>query len=375
MALLEVKDLHTSFFTDAGEVKAVNGVSFSLDRGETLGIVGESGSGKSVTVYSIMQILAPAGKIVSGSVKLDGQELVGAGEKVMRDVRGNKISIIFQDPMTSLNPTYTIGHQLIEAITLHTKRNRQQAWDRAVEMLRLVNINDPEKRMKQYPHEFSGGMRQRIMIAMALACEPDILVADEPTTALDVTIQAQILELMQKLQKELGMAIIMITHDLGVVAQLCDEIVVMYAGSYCERGTAEDIFYDPRHEYTKGLLRSIPTTGTRGHKLQPISGTPIDLLNLPEGCPFAPRCDAAMKVCIHKVPESMEVSATHKASCWMNVKAKIEADLAADEARRKAEAAEAARRATPAGIVDDIAREGEAELAAEARKHAEGGEA
>ena len=252
MALLEVNDLHTSFFTDAGEVKAVNGISFSLERGKVLGIVGESGSGKSVTAYSIMQILASTGKIVGGSIKLDGQELVGAGEKVMKDVRGNKISIIFQDPMTSLNPTYTIGHQLMEAITLHTDRNKKEAYDRAVEMLRLVNVNEPEKRMKQYPFEFSGGMRQRVMIAMALACEPDILIADEPTTALDVTIQAQILELMTSLQKELGMAIIMITHDLGVVAQLCDEIIVMYAGSICEQGTADEIFYNPCHEYTMG---------------------------------------------------------------------------------------------------------------------------
>ena len=242
MSLLSVKDLHTSFFTDAGEVRAVNGLSFDLDRGRTLGIVGESGSGKSVTAYSILQILADTGRIVSGSIQLDGQELVNAGEKVMHDIRGNKISIIFQDPMTSLNPVYTVGNQLMEAIMLHTDRNKQEAWDRALEMLRMVNVNSPERRMKQYPHEFSGGMRQRVMIAMALACEPDILIADEPTTALDVTIQAQILELMQQLQKELGMAIIMITHDLGVVAQMCDEVIVMYAGGICEKGTVDDIF-------------------------------------------------------------------------------------------------------------------------------------
>ena len=226
--------------------------------------------------------------------------------------------------MTSLNPTYTIGHQLMEAILLHTSRNKQQAYERAVEMLRLVNVNEPEKRMKQYPYEFSGGMRQRVMIAMALACEPDILIADEPTTALDVTIQAQILELMKSLQAELGMAIIMITHDLGVVAQLCDEVIVMYAGSICEQGTADEIFYNPRHEYTKGLLRSIPTAHTAGTRLKPITGTPIDLLNMPAGCPFAPRCDAAMKVCIRQRPERMVINDQHFASCWMNVREGVE---------------------------------------------------
>ena len=324
MALLEVRDLHTSFFTPAGEVRAVNGVSFDLERGKVLGIVGESGSGKSVTAYSIMQILASTGKIVSGSIKLDGQELVNAGEKVMKTVRGNCISIIFQDPMTSLNPTYTIGHQLMEAITLHTDRDKKQARDRAREMLELVGINESEKRMKQYPYELSGGMRQRVMIAMALACEPDILIADEPTTALDVTIQAQILELMQSLQEKLGMAIIMITHDLGVVAQLCDEVIVMYAGSICEQGTADEIFYNPRHEYTKGLMRSIPTADTAGTRLQPITGTPIDLLNMPAGCPFAPRCDNAMKICLRERCQRMEINADHAAACWMNVKAGIE---------------------------------------------------
>lgn len=320
MALLEVRNLQTSFFTDAGEVKAVNGVSFDLERKKVLGIVGESGSGKSVTAYSIMQILAGTGRIVSGSIKLDGQELVGSGEKVMKTVRGNKISIIFQDPMTSLNPTYTIGRQLMEAILLHTGRNKKEAYDRAVEMLQLVNVNEPEKRMKQYPFEFSGGMRQRVMIAMALACEPDILIADEPTTALDVTIQAQILDLMRSLQEELGMAIIMITHDLGVVAQMCDEVIVMYAGSICEQGTADEIFYNPCHEYTKGLLRSIPTVNTAGTKLKPITGTPIDLLNMPAGCAFAPRCDAAMKICIRERCESVQINECHKAGCWMNVK-------------------------------------------------------
>ena len=325
MALLEVRDLHTAFATPAGTVNAVNGVSFNLERGKVLGIVGESGSGKSVTAYSIMQILEKNGKIVSGSVKIDGQELVGAGEKVMKTVRGNKVSIIFQDPMTSLNPTYTVGHQLMEAIMLHTPRNKKEAWDRAVEMLRLVNVNEPEKRMKQYPFEFSGGMRQRVMIAMALACEPDILIADEPTTALDVTIQAQILELMQSLQKELGMAIIMITHDLGVVAQMCDEVIVMYAGSICEQGTADEIFYNPRHEYTKGLMRSIPTVNNDDERLEPITGTPIDLLNMPKGCPFAPRCDEAMKICLRERCERMEINEDHAAACWMNVKEKMEA--------------------------------------------------
>ncbi len=324
MALLEVKDLHTSFFTDAGEVKAVNGISFELERGKVLGIVGESGSGKSVTAYSIMQILASTGKIVSGSIKIDGLELVGAGEKVMKTVRGNKISIIFQDPMTSLNPTYTIGHQLIEAITLHTDRNKKQAYERAVEMLRLVNVNEPEKRMKQYPFEFSGGMRQRVMIAMALACEPDILIADEPTTALDVTIQAQILDLMNSLQKELGMAIIMITHDLGVVAQMCDEVIVMYAGSICEKGTADEIFYSPKHEYTKGLMRSIPSTTSAGTKLQPITGTPIDLLNMPKGCPFAPRCDNAMKICLAERAPVVDISDSHWSACWQCIKEKVD---------------------------------------------------
>ncbi len=321
MNLLEVKNLCTSFFTPSGEVKAVNDVSFNLSKGTVLGIVGESGSGKSVTAYSVLQILTPPGRIVSGSIKFQGKELVGASEEEMRKIRGNKIGIIFQDPMTSLNPVFTIGNQLMEAILLHTGRNKAQAYDRAVEMLNLVGINEPHKRMNQYAYELSGGMRQRAMIAMALACEPDILIADEPTTALDVTIQAQILELMMELQKKLGMAIIMITHDLGVIANMCDEVIVMYAGKVAERGTARQIFYNPRHEYTKGLLRSIPNIDSNGQeRLIPIAGTPIDMLNMPAGCAFAPRCAQAMKVCLSQQPREVWVAEDHLSACWVNVR-------------------------------------------------------
>ncbi|HBG85042.1 MAG TPA: peptide ABC transporter ATP-binding protein, partial [Erysipelotrichaceae bacterium] len=250
--LLDVENLHTSFFTDNGEVKAVNGISFKLEKGKTLGIVGESGSGKSVTAYSIMQILAETGRVTEGKVLFKGDNILDYSESEMQKFRGEKISIIFQDPMTSLNPVFTVGYQLEEAILLHTNKTKAEAKARAIEMLTLVGVNEPESRVKQYPHELSGGMRQRVMIAMALCCEPDVLIADEPTTALDVTIQAQILELMQDLQKKLGMAIIMVTHDLGVIASMCDEILVMYGGRVCERGTADAIFYEPAHEYTKG---------------------------------------------------------------------------------------------------------------------------
>ena len=326
MSLLSVNDLHTSFFTPAGEVKAVNGISFNLEKGKVLGIVGESGSGKSVTAYSILQILQSPGEIVSGSIKLDGEELVGCGEEKMRAVRGNKISIIFQDPMTSLNPVFTIGNQLMEAIMLHTDRDKKAARARAIEMLELVGVNEPEKRIKQYPHEFSGGMRQRVMIAMALACEPDVLIADEPTTALDVTIQAQILELMSDLQKKLGMAIVLITHDLGVVAEMCDEVIVMYAGEVCERGTADMVFYHPAHEYTKGLMRSIPTVSDEREALHPIGGTPVDLLNLPDGCPFAPRCDSCMKICLKARAPERVLNDSQIAYCWQNEKTAFFAD-------------------------------------------------
>ena len=322
--ILSVVDLNTSFHTDRGEVMAVNGVSFNLDRGKILGIVGESGSGKSVTAYSIMQILEKNGSIKKGQVLYKGQDITQFSEKQMREFRGKCCSIIFQDPMTSLNPVFTIGNQLKEAIELHTDRKGKVAMDRAIEMLTLVGVNEPEKRVKQYPYELSGGMRQRVMIAMALACEPDILIADEPTTALDVTIQAQILELMQSLQKKLGMAIIMVTHDLGVIADMCDEIIVMYGGRVCERGTAEDIFYRPSHEYTKGLLKSIPSVDKMGERLVPISGTPINLLNMPKGCAFCPRCENAMKICIEEVPPEMQMPDGHFASCWMNVKKQME---------------------------------------------------
>lgn len=304
---------------------AVNGVSFNLDRGKILGIVGESGSGKSVTAYSIMQILEKNGSIKKGQVLYKGEDITKFTEKQMREFRGKCCSIIFQDPMTSLNPVFTIGNQLKEAIELHTPRKGKEAMERAVEMLTLVGVNEPEKRVKQYPYELSGGMRQRVMIAMALACEPDILIADEPTTALDVTIQAQILELMQSLQKKLGMAIIMVTHDLGVIADMCDEIIVMYGGRVCERGTAEDIFYRPSHEYTKGLLKSIPSVDRMGEKLVPIPGTPINLLNMPKGCAFCPRCENAMKICIEEIPPEMQMPDGHFASCWMNVKKQMEA--------------------------------------------------
>ena len=323
--ILSVVDLNTSFRTDRGEVMAVNGVSFNLDRGKILGIVGESGSGKSVTAYSIMQILEKNGSIKKGQVLYKGEDITKFTEKQMRELRGKCCSIIFQDPMTSLNPVFTIGNQLKEAIELHTPRKGKEAMERAVEMLTLVGVNEPEKRVKQYPYELSGGMRQRVMIAMALACEPDILIADEPTTALDVTIQAQILELMQSLQKKLGMAIIMVTHDLGVIADMCDEIIVMYGGRVCERGTAEDIFYRPSHEYTKGLLKSIPSVDRMGEKLVPIPGTPINLLNMPKGCAFCPRCENAMKICIEEIPPEMQMPDGHFASCWMNVKKQMEA--------------------------------------------------
>ena len=318
--LLSVRNLHTYFTTENGTVQAVNGVNFNLDAGRVLGIVGESGSGKSVTAYSVMQILAENGRIQEGEILFKGEDVSKWPESKMRTFRGKCVSIIFQDPMTSLNPVFTVGNQLMEAILLHTGKSRAEAKARALEMLELVGINEPAKRLRQYPYELSGGMRQRVMIAMALACEPDILIADEPTTALDVTIQAQILDLMQDLQKKLGMAIIMVTHDLGVIAEMCDEIIVMYGGRFCERGTADEIFYNPRHEYTKGLLRSIPGTGNMHERLVPIAGTPINMLAMPKGCAFCTRCDAAMKICLDGVPEERTINEFHYAACWINTR-------------------------------------------------------
>ena len=323
--LVDIRNERLSFFTPAGEVKSLNDVSIQLKEGEVLGIVGENGSGKSVTAYSLMGLTAHPGKLLGGELHFNGHQIEKMTDKEMRKIRGNEISIIFQDPMTSLNPVYTIGNQITEVIKLHTDKDSQQAKARARELLELVGINEPDRRLKQYPHELSGGMRQRVMIAIALACEPKLLIADEPTTALDVTIQAQILELMMDLKDKLGMAIIMITHDLGVVASMCERIAVMYAGRIVEYGTTDDIFYHPKHQYTKGLIRSIPRLDTKEHeRLVPIEGTPVDLLNPPEGCPFAPRCDAAMKICLREMPPVSTFGEVHYTKCWLNQKEEFE---------------------------------------------------
>ncbi|MEJ8554674.1 ABC transporter ATP-binding protein [Tepidibacter sp. Z1-5] len=317
--LLELKELRTSFFTHVGEVKAIRGVSFHLDKGEALGIVGESGSGKSVTSMSIMRLLQHPGKIIGGDIIFNGENLIEKSDKEMQKIRGNDIAMIFQDPMTSLNPVYTVGNQIIEAVVKHQKISKAEARKKAIEMLDIVGIPSPEKRIDQYPHEFSGGMRQRAMIAMALSCEPQLLIADEPTTALDVTIQAQILELMKDLKNKLDTSIILITHDLGVVADVCSRIIVMYGGIILEEGRSEDIFYNPKHPYTLGLLKSIPKLANKEDKerLIPIPGSPPDLLKPPKGCPFAARCEYAMKICIDKMPEYTYVKEDHRSMCWL----------------------------------------------------------
>lgn len=328
--LVDVKNLSVSYFTYAGEVQAVRNISFTVESGKTTALVGESGCGKSVTSKSLMGLIERPGRIKEGSsITYNGRDILQFTEKEWQAFRGKECSMIFQDALVSLNPTMKIGRQIVENLANHNVNNLQpgQLREKAREMLDLVGIPDSEACLEKYPHELSGGMRQRVMIATAMITSPSLLIADEPTTALDVTIQAQILELMKELQKKLGMAIIMITHDLGVVAQMCDEVVVMYAGSICEQGTADEIFYNPRHEYTKGLMRSIPTADTKGQRLQPITGTPIDLLNMPAGCPFAPRCESAMKVCLTQRPERMFINDDHMATCWMNIKRGVEDGL------------------------------------------------
>ena len=316
--LLAVDGLKVSFFTHAGEVKAVAGISYKLRRGEVMGIVGESGSGKSVEAYAIMGLLQRPGRVVGGSIRLWGEDILAYSKKQLQAMRGNRVSMIFQNPMTSLNPVYTVGNQLREALTAHRATGPVEAYRRAIEMLILAGINNPEKRMKQYPHELSGGMRQRVMIALALICEPDLLIADEPTTALDVTIQAQILTLMQGIQEKTGMAIIFITHNLGVVADICSRVAVMYAGHIVETGGVDAIFYEPRHPYTAGLLRSMPRVDAdERERLVPIDGTPVDMLNPPAGCPFAPRCQRCMKICMKAFPPQEDFGGGHVASCWL----------------------------------------------------------
>lgn len=316
--ILEVKDLRTSFFTHLGEVQAVRGSSFTMKKGDILGIVGESGSGKSVTALSIIKLIDEPGKIKEGQIIFDGVDITNWSNSKMSDLRGDDVAMIFQDPMTSLNPVFTIENQMVEVLRRHTKVSRRQAKARAVEMLKLVGIPDPEERMHAYPHEFSGGMRQRAMIATALSCNPKLLIADEPTTALDVTIQAQILELMKKLQKEINTSIIIITHDLGVIAEVCTDIIVMYGGMMMEKGTADEIFYNPKHPYTQGLHSSVPRMDkSYKERLVPIAGSPPDLMHPPKGCPFSPRCPHAMQICLEKEAPMTSLTDTHTSACWL----------------------------------------------------------
>mgnify|MGYP000422017288 CR=1 FL=1 len=332
--LLEVKDLKTSFKTHIGDVQSVRGVSFHLEKGEALGVVGESGCGKSVTMMTIMRLLGENAKINVEKIIFDDKDITKPTEKLMQTIRGNDMSMIFQDPMTSLNPLFTVGDQLTEHLIKHKKISKKEANEKAIKMLDMVGIPSPEKRLKQYPHEFSGGMRQRVMIAMSLICEPKLIIADEPTTALDVTIQAQILDLMKDLKSKLDTSIILITHDLGVVADLCSRINVMYGGLIVEEGITEDIFYRGRHPYTWGLLRSVPNPKSElKEKLVPIEGQPPDLLKPPIGCPFTARCDYAMKICKEKQPPLFEISNGHRAACWLCHKnaPKVESPIGREE--------------------------------------------
>lgn len=319
-SFLSINNLEVSFFTHAGEVKAVRGISYSVNKGEILGIVGESGSGKSVSTSALMRMVAAPGEILAGQIQFDGKDILSLSEKEMTEIRGRDIGMVFQDPMTSLNPVYTVGNQIDEVLRKHTDLNKAERKARIIELFELVGINQPEKRIKQYPHEFSGGMRQRVVIAMALACNPKLLIADEPTTALDVTIQAQIIELLKELKEKINITIIFITHDLGVIAEICDKVAVMYGGTIVEQGSLEDIFYRPRHPYTMGLLKSIPKLNGGNSRLIPIDGSPIDLINPPAGCPFAPRCEQCMKICMNKRPPISDISDKHSTSCWLEYK-------------------------------------------------------
>jgi len=316
--LIDIEDLRVSFFTPGGEVQAVRGVSWYLNEGEALGIVGESGSGKSVSVYAIMQLLQDPGKIVGGSIRFNGIDMLSLSEEEIRKIRGNDIAMIFQDPMTSLNPVYTVGDQICEPLELHLNLKGEEAEKRAEELLGMVGIPSPKRRLKQYPFEFSGGMRQRAMISMALACEPKLLIADEPTTALDVTIQAQILEIMKDLKSRCCMSIVLITHDLGIVSDICDKIIIMYGGEIMEFGPIETLFTAPSHPYTIGLIRSLPKIDQKeGEPLTPIEGSPVDLMHPPAGCPFASRCEHCMKVCLTEKPPYFELSPGHYSACWL----------------------------------------------------------
>ena len=315
--ILEVRNLQTSFKTEAGEIKAVDGVSFDVPKGKTIGIVGESGSGKSITSLTIMRLLAKNGYIKNGEILYKGKDITKLTDKEMRDIRGNQISMIFQEPMTSLNPVFTVGQQISETIRIHKKVSKKEALNLSVEMLKLVGIPSPEKRINQYPFELSGGMRQRVMIAMALACDPEILIADEPTTALDVTIQAQILELIRDLQNRLGMSVIMITHDLGVVAETCDYVAVMYAGQVVEYADVRTLFKNPKHPYTLGLLNSLPRHDIDQEKLIPIKGMVPSPFDMPTGCRFAPRCPVATDICHGKMPELEEKESNSQIRCWL----------------------------------------------------------
>ena len=318
MALLEIEGLKTQFFTSAGTVRAVDGVNYNVEAGETVAVVGESGCGKSVTALSIMRLVAdPPGKIVEGEIRFNGTDLISLDEEEMRKIRGRDIGMVFQEPMTSLNPVLSVGRQLTETLETHFGMSREDADKRAIELLGLVGIAEPERRLEQYPHHFSGGMRQRVMIAMALACDPKLIIADEPTTALDVTIQAQILELMKNLTREMGVAMIIITHNLGVVARYADRVNVMYAGKIVESGTAKEIYHNPRHPYTLALLKSVPRLDLpRGAKLDPVDGQPPDLARLDDGCPFRPRCRFAQDGCANDVPPLAEVREKHWSACF-----------------------------------------------------------